>query len=137
MPSVYLDSCLVIHLIEGPKAVRDAVTAALQPTQAPAPSVHVSDLTRLECRVRAFREGNRPLLDRYDAFFAAPEVICLSCSAAAFDLATEFRAGHRLKTPDALHLAVAVVNQCDELWTRDDRLSAAAAERIRVRSTFV
>jgi predicted nucleic acid-binding protein len=50
-----------------------------------------------------------------------------------FDLATQIRAKHGTKTPDALHLAVAVVAQCEEFWTNDHRLTAAARGRIGIR----
>lgn len=38
----------------------------------------------------------------------------------------ELRARHGLRTPDALHRAVAQLAGCDELWTNDNRLAAAA-----------
>ena len=50
-----------------------------------------------------------------------------------FDLATELRAEHGIKTPDALHLAAAIHGGCDALWTNDKRLARAAAERIRIK----
>lgn len=50
---------------------------------------------------------------------------------AVFDLATELRAQHGLKTPDALHLAAAISAGCDEFWTNDLRLTQAAQGRIR------
>jgi len=31
-----------------------------------------------------------------------------------------------LKTPDALHLAVAQLNRCSALWTNDERFAAAS-----------
>lgn len=49
-----------------------------------------------------------------------------------FDLATELRARHGLKTPDALHLAAAIACGCNELWTNDGRLTRATDNRIRV-----
>ncbi len=49
-----------------------------------------------------------------------------------FDLATELRAQHGLKTPDALHLAAALRAGCDEFWTNDEHLAKAAAGRIGI-----
>ncbi|WP_279308295.1 MULTISPECIES: type II toxin-antitoxin system VapC family toxin [Cyanophyceae] len=43
--------------------------------------------------------------------------------------AAELRSRHGLKTPDALHLAVAHHYDCTELWTNDDRLAIAAASK--------
>ncbi len=83
----------------------------------------VSDLVRLECRVVPLRNGDAELLRRFDEAFAAAEFARLTRS--VFDRAAELRARHRIKTPDALHLAAALEHGCDEFWTNDDRLTPA------------
>jgi len=45
-----------------------------------------------------------------------------------FDQATNLRAKHSLKTPDAIHLATAQYYGCSELWTNDDRLNNSAGD---------
>ena len=52
MASVYLDSCIVIYLIEGPSDVHEAVADAIARV---GDSLCVSELTRLECRVAPMR----------------------------------------------------------------------------------
>ena len=47
----------------------------------------------------------------------------------AWDLAAEVRAKHRLKTPDALHVACAVTLGCDLLLTADGRLARCSEVR--------
>lgn len=64
-------------------------------------------------------------------FFAA--VGSLPVTTAVFDRAAELRAHHNIRTPDAIHLAAALIHGCDEFWTNDDRLSAAAGD-VRVRN---
>ena len=49
-----------------------------------------------------------------------------------FDKATRLRAAHRLKSPDALHLAAAIESHCTQFWTNDRRLAAAAAGHLEV-----
>lgn len=56
----------------------------------------------------------------------------IDLTAKVFDLATELRARHRIKTPDALHLAASVLAGCSEFWTHDARLSQAAAPYLRL-----
>jgi len=131
--TVYLDSCVVIYLIEGPPAVHQAIASALRPSEGPAPDVFVSDLTRLECRVGPLRCADADLLRRYDAFFELPDVARVQMTTDVFDTATSLRASHAVKTPDALHVAAAVVGGCAEFWTNDDRLAAAAEGRLSVR----
>lgn len=77
----------------------------------------------MECRVGAYQLGDAELLRRYDDFFARTTMF--SMTAAVFDRAAELRARHRIKTPDALHLAAALEHGCDEFWTNDDRLTPA------------
>ncbi len=114
----YLDSCIVIYLIEGNPQNRTAVEAALRTHQ---PDVTlISDLVRLECRVGPLRRNDRAMMERFDNFFTSAFLIPLN--PAAYDLAAELRAQHRLKTPDAIHAAAAILYGCDEFWTNDIRL---------------
>ena len=133
MPSVYLGSCIVIYLIEGPPELRDAVAGAIARTADP---LRVSELTRLECRVGPIRDGDEPLLAQYDRFFALPSVTRVPMTVEVFETATSLRAAHGIRTPDALHLAAAIVGGCGEFWTRDDRLAHAAGRHIEVRAPF-
>lgn len=71
-------------------------------------------------------------LAKYDTFFAASTLGWATLSRPVFDLAADLRAGHALKTPDALHLAAAIVGGCSEFWTNDRRLEQAAAGRLQV-----
>ena len=129
---VYLDSCTVIYLVEQKKPWCLDIADRLMPKTGPLPLVHFSDLTRLECRVGPMLKSDLIALAEYDDFFAAPGFSLISLDQAVFDLATELRARHRLKTPDALHLAAAIHCGCDEIWTNDTRLSNAPEDRLRI-----
>lgn len=131
MPRIYWDSCIAIYRIEQvePWASRIAqlITAIGDDFV-----LHVSDLTWMECRVAPLAAARTDLLARYDTFFARPEISWSPMDRRVFAKATELRAAYRLKTPDALHLAAALAGGCDELWTNDHRLDAAAAESLRM-----
>lgn len=126
---VYVDTCLVIYLIEGAPQFQSAAIAAI--TSASATDVFcVSDLVRMECLILPIRTNDavrQSTFERQLALFTS-----LPMTAAVFDLAAELRARHNLKTPDALHAACAMQHGCDELWTNDQRF-AALAPRLRVR----
>lgn len=128
MTRVYLDSCIVIYLIQGPDSVRSALRQALQATQA-----CFSALTRLECRVRPLRERASELLAEFDRFFQSRNLRRCRLTGAVYEMATELRASHGVKTPDALHLAAAIQARCEEFWTNDHRLPSAIHQLIRVR----
>jgi predicted nucleic acid-binding protein len=82
--------------------------------------------------VLPLRKGQQQVLKEYDDFFSLPETRRLSINEQAFEIATELRAVHNLKTPDALHLATAIHHGCTEYWTNDIRLKTAAADRLYI-----
>jgi predicted nucleic acid-binding protein len=117
---IYLDTCIVIYVVEGPSPYQAAVVQAM--TALASADFYVSDLVRLECLVGPLRRAQASILVRYEQTFAALNV--LPCIPAAFDRGANLRAHHGLKTPDALHAATAIVHGCDELWTNDQRLAS-------------
>ena len=74
----------------------------------------ISALVRLECLVQPMAKADSERLHRTHSFLQLFPV-----------LATELRARHRLRTPDALHLATALRHGCTSLITNDRRLSHA------------
>ena len=87
-----------------------------------AESLVVSELTRLECRIKPIRNNDSALLEDYDRFFseAASEIVPLSRE--VIDLATMIRSRSGVKTPDSIHVEAAVVSGCDVFLTNDHRL---------------
>jgi predicted nucleic acid-binding protein len=133
MSKVYLDACAAIFFVERHPQHFDLLMQRLfLPSGALAVQVVLSELLRMECRLKPLRENDQPLLERYDAFFGTAGHLWAALDRGVFDLATRLRAEHRLKTPDALHLAAALQSGCDELWTHDSRLQAAAQGRLTV-----
>ena len=132
MIRICLDSSVIIYLIEGAPTFHDPVIRAIQQTGLRGAVYVLSDLTRLECRVRPLRENDPKRLGSFDAFFAQPDVVRVDLSTALFDRATWIRAHHSLKVADAIHLATALEYQCDEFWTGDRKLAGVAAGFIRV-----
>jgi len=116
---LYLDAAPVIYAVEQVAPFFPVVDARLSA----AGTVRVaSDLTRMECRVKPVREGKADLLKDYDDFFAYAVAEIVALSREVMDRATEIRARYGFKTPDAVHLAAAVVTSCDVFLTNDHRL---------------
>jgi len=121
-PRVYLDACIVIYLIEKHPVFMEKIIGRIN--QAPDSQLAVSPLLRLEVLTKPLRDNDTALFQAYEDFLAAQ--IMLPIPEAIYDAALQLRANFRLKTPDALHLAIAQHYDCTEFWTNDDRLKGAA-----------
>lgn len=131
---VYLDSCVLIYRIEQTAPWAARAQEQLNQVETSGATVIVSELTRLECRVRPIALGRADMLNDYDAFFARPMLGWQALDRPVFELATRLRAESRLKTADALHLAAALSAGCHQFITNDKRLAAAAAGHLEVRA---
>lgn len=117
---VYLDTAPVIYLVEEVPNYAELVDRRVSVADV----IQVaSDLTRMECRVKPLREGNTALLQDYNDYFAEVVEETVVLSRAVIDRATDIRARYGFRTPDALHLAAAVVSGCDVFLTNDYRLN--------------
>ena len=111
MSRLYLDSSCIIYLVESTAPFHDMVVQRLTRHSKEADATLVtSRLSRLECRTKPLREGDERLLANYEALFSAGRMLVVDLTAEVVERATEIRAQHKLKTPDALHLATAVLN---------------------------
>ena len=125
MTSVYLDSCMIIGLIEGDAEQRKALKRYLMGKQ-----VFSSELVRMESRLLAIRQHKLEIVQLYDGFFSGCEFVDLT--RIVFDRATSLRAENNLKTPDALHLASALASGCEAFCTNDKQLCKTASNHIQV-----
>jgi predicted nucleic acid-binding protein len=119
---IYADTNVIIRLLEGLPAVRVPIEARLAPFHGTAVFLATSRLSRLECRVKPLRAGDAALLALYDAFFTSNETVLLEIDAAVIDKATELRAALAIKTPDAIHLASAILVKASSFLTGDRAL---------------
>ena len=126
---VYFDTAPIIYLVENVAPWESAVRSFLaRPGVVP----KISLLTRMECRVQPLRAANEALLKDYDDFFTALPGGVLTIDDQVFEKATELRARHNCRTPDALHLAAAIVHQCQVFLTNDHRLDKTSEIQIEV-----
>ena len=126
---VYLDSAPIIYLVEDVAPYASALESRLT---VPGTVQVCSDLTRMESRVKPIRDGQDVLLAAFDRYFAdiVSEIVPLSHQ--VIDRATTLRARYGFKTPDAIHLAAAIVGRCDLFLTNDRRLCRCAEIAVEV-----
>jgi predicted nucleic acid-binding protein len=120
---IYFDSVIVIYLFDHVGPFRTRAETRLAALVAAGDESALSDLTRLECRVKPMRLGNTAALALFDGFFARPDVRRVPLATAVYDRATAIRAAHNFRLADSLHLAAAVEGGCDRFLTNDIRLS--------------
>ena len=103
----FLDASALIYLVEGEAPWVQSTQATLQQLAVEAPdlTLAVSRLSVLECRVAPLRRGDQASLDRCEALFALSDLQMVELSASVVELATQLRATHGLRTPDALQAA--------------------------------
>ena len=122
MGLIYLDSCLLIYLIEQHARWAPAVAAAL--ASAGRSRFALSPLVECECLVGALRRNDPVLQQAYREAFTL--FVTLPMPEAVYLQAAELRAHFGIKTRDALHLACAQQHRCASFWTNDDRLARAS-----------
>jgi predicted nucleic acid-binding protein len=82
-----------------------------------------STLTMMEILVVPKREGQSRLSAFYREFFLTfPNLSLVPMDVEIAEIASDLRARHRLRTPDALHLATALQQRADGFVTQDARL---------------
>ena len=123
MADPYLDSNIVISLIEGGPTEKAALVARLDGLTGSDGRCVITHLVRLECRVKPIATGDAALLHDYDEWFASADVTIAGLTASAYDTATEIRARHRFAVADSLHLAAAIEAGCDAFVTADAQLA--------------
>jgi len=121
MPTIYLDSCIVIYLVEKHPDYYEKLMQKIQ-KNAQARFV-VSSLTALEVMVKPKREQDASLIARYQTFLEQFQVEGMNDQVLLE--AIDYRVSG-LKTPDAMHLACAKNIGCDQFWTNDTRLTKVA-----------
>ncbi|MGH7169493.1 MAG: type II toxin-antitoxin system VapC family toxin [Gemmataceae bacterium] len=120
---IYFDSVIIIYLLDHTGSFQSRAAARLAVLETAGDRIGVSDLTRLECRVKPLALGDAVKLTRFDAFFTRPDVLKVPLTTAVYERDTLLRATYNFKLADSLHLAAAIENGCASLLTNDARLN--------------
>jgi predicted nucleic acid-binding protein len=119
---IFLDSNIVIYLIEQPAHWGEEASARVEAILEAGDRIVASDLVRMECRVRPLAAEDAQGLADFDDFFASEKVEVVPITAEICDRAAAIRAKHRFRPLDALHLAAAATQGCERFLTHDLRL---------------
>ena len=119
--SLYLDTNVLISLYEGEGETHDALWQLVNASVGRDDiSFHTSSLSFSELLAKPYRERNHRLARQYltlamsDGWLVAHDV-----GARVIELAAVIRAALRMKLPDALHFATAIIGGCSHMLTSD------------------
>lgn len=130
---IYLDANVIIRLVEGLAAVRLPLEKRIATERASGgkPSLMTSKLSRIECRCKPLATMHAALA-LYDTFFVGAELRLIDIDDAVIEKATELRAQLNVKTPDAIHLASAIVAGASAFLTGDQGLALCTDVAVEV-----
>jgi predicted nucleic acid-binding protein len=118
--SLYLDSNILIYLVEGNVELGDLVLAAFREIENNNIVLYTSEITVTECLNGAYRAGLEELAQKYLELLSSEEfIILLPVDSDVCIEASRIGAEHRLKTVDSIHLASATLAGCQALLTND------------------
>jgi len=121
---LYLDAMVWIYAFEGKSALSAPARQLFSRIEASQHTVLVSHFLLAELLVVPIRNDDKFSIARYRHLLApSPTMEVLSFGMEAALRFAELRAAHRVKSPDAIHLALAASAGADAFITTDDRLN--------------
>lgn len=136
--TVYLDANGFIYSIERIDPYRAALDMLWQAVSIGQVSVVTSELTLLEVLVKPLKIGDTTVAETFRTVLRrTPEVQMLPITQIVLERAANLRATVGLKTPDALHAATALLNDCALFVTNDSAFRRAVGLNIAVLHEFV
>ncbi len=126
-----LDANLYVYALEGVETHRAAVAGLLAAIDRQAVSVVASELLFTELLPRPMKDGRQDLVERYlELFSRTSRIHLVPVDRRVILRSVHLRADFGLRSMDALHLATALVHDCETFITNDRRL--ARVDRLRV-----
>ena len=118
-----VDTNLFIYHFEDNPEFGPAASQLLEAAESGRWRLVASVLSLMEVLVLPKRQGREALCQRYrDLFQTFPNLTVLPVGPEVVELASDLRAHHRIRTPDALHLATASFAGAKAFVSQDSRL---------------
>lgn len=122
---IYIDTVIVIYTIEVNPNYWQLLQPLWQKFQSGQIELITSELTLMESLVVPFRQGNTNLIDTYDQLLLSSGIQLIPINQTIIREAAQLRGSTTsLRTPDAIHVATAMISGCSQFLTNDQRLRA-------------
>jgi predicted nucleic acid-binding protein len=117
---VYADANSVIYSVESQAVYWSLMQPLWQAARVGSITVVSSELLVLETLVGPLRQGDKVLLTAYEQLFQSPDMSLLPIDQASLREAAALRAKYsKLRSPDAIHAATALLSGCKLFITND------------------
>jgi len=128
---VALDTQVFIYFIEEDKRYLPLVKSLFEAIDQGSLPASTSGLTLMEVLVVPYRTGNISLADRYEALLTRSRGLrFIDVDRSLLKAAVQLRAALKLKLPDAIQVAVAMMSNCSSFLTNDRRIPAIPGLKI-------
>ena len=125
---LYLDSNIFMYAIEGHEVYAGVLQKLFHHIASEQIAVCTSELALAECLVMPLKLGNLQLAQLYETHLTSHAGLkCLALSREVLIQAAHLRADLNIKLPDAIHVASALLSECDSLLTNDQGMRAPAS----------
>ncbi|MEZ5537941.1 MAG: type II toxin-antitoxin system VapC family toxin [Thiolinea sp.] len=131
---VYFDTNPFIYFVEGHEVFGDAVKPVFELLDSGQITACTSQLTLTELLIKPYRDNLPEVIAAYESLLLDSGFFSVfGLNERTFLIAARLGGETRLRTPDALHLTVALENECDYFITNDKRIrSCQGLEVIQV-----
>jgi predicted nucleic acid-binding protein len=130
-PLYGVDSMLFVYHFEGNEEFGPAAGRILRDAEEGRCGLVASVLALLEVLVVPKRHGRGELCQGYrDLFESFPNLSVVPIGPEVAEIASDLRAAHNLRTPDALHMATAIHSGVDAFISGDRRLPRVQEMRV-------
>ncbi len=124
-PLLGVDAMVFVYHFEANPVFGEAAGRVLQATEDGRLSLVTSILSLMEVLVVPKRNAATALARRYRDFFGGfPNLTMVEIGTEVVEVASDLRARFRVRTPDALHIATAMVARAEGFISEDGRLPA-------------
>lgn len=128
---LYFDTAPLIYYVERNKRYFEPMDAIVEHIESHSLTCVSSVITLTEVLIHPIREGAAEIEQKYRDILTQNAILRLiPVTIQIAELAARLRVNHNLRTPDALHLAAAIISGCGVFLTNDKGLKRV--ENIRV-----
>ena len=121
--SVYIDTQIFIYTVEANPTYFDLLQPLWRKFKASELEIMTSELTFMETLVFPLNQSNTVLADDYGQLLEHLEIQLIPIKRSILKNAAGLRATTNLKTPDAIHAATAISENCTVFLTNDRALA--------------